>query len=80
LEMHPEKSGIVYCKDSNRRKVYHKTGFTFLGVRVPAENRQGARREDMDIVPACDQCHGKEADHANDPSVEPSETYLYQLE
>lgn len=31
LEMHPEKSGIVYCKDSNRRKEYHKTGFTFLG-------------------------------------------------
>lgn len=31
LEMHPEKSGIVYCKDSNRRKKYHKTGFTFLG-------------------------------------------------
>jgi len=31
LEMHPEKSGIVYCKDSNRRKEYRKTGFTFLG-------------------------------------------------
>jgi hypothetical protein len=31
LEMHPEKSGIVYCKDSNRRKKYQKTGFTLLG-------------------------------------------------
>jgi len=31
LEMHPEKSGIVYCKDSNRRSEYRKTGFTFLG-------------------------------------------------
>jgi len=31
LEMHPEKSGIVYCKDSNRRKKYHKTSFTFVG-------------------------------------------------
>jgi len=31
LEMHPEKSGVVYCKDSNRRKEYRKTGFTFLG-------------------------------------------------
>ena len=31
LEMHPEKSGIVYCKDSNRRNEYRKTGFTFLG-------------------------------------------------
>jgi RNA-directed DNA polymerase len=31
LEMHPEKSGIVYCKDSNRRKAYPKVNFTFLG-------------------------------------------------
>jgi len=31
LELHPEKSGIVYCKDSNRRKDYPKTSFTFLG-------------------------------------------------
>jgi RNA-directed DNA polymerase len=31
LEMHPEKSGIVYCKDSNRRSEYRKTSFTFLG-------------------------------------------------
>jgi group II intron reverse transcriptase/maturase len=31
LEMHPEKSGIVYCKDSNRRKNYPKVSFTFLG-------------------------------------------------
>jgi RNA-directed DNA polymerase len=31
LEMHPEKSGVVYCKDSNRRKTYPKVNFTFLG-------------------------------------------------
>jgi RNA-directed DNA polymerase len=31
LEMHPEKSGIVYCKDSSRRKAYPKVSFTFLG-------------------------------------------------
>ena len=31
LEMHPEKSGIVYCKDSNRRKEYSRIRFTFLG-------------------------------------------------
>jgi group II intron reverse transcriptase/maturase len=31
LEMHPEKSGIVYCKDSKRRKDYPKVRFTFLG-------------------------------------------------
>lgn len=31
LEMHPEKSGIVYCKDGTRKKVYPNVMFTFLG-------------------------------------------------
>src|ERR1700722_17151377 len=30
-EMHPEKSGIVYCKDSARRKDYPKVSLSFLG-------------------------------------------------
>lgn len=31
LELHPEKSKIVYCKDDHRRKDYPNTKFTFLG-------------------------------------------------
>lgn len=31
LELHPEKTKIVYCKDSNRKDDYHNTKFTFLG-------------------------------------------------
>jgi RNA-directed DNA polymerase len=31
LELHPEKSSVVYCKDSNRRGSYPRTQFTFLG-------------------------------------------------
>ena len=31
LEMHPEKSGVVYCKDNRRRKDYSRIQFTFLG-------------------------------------------------
>jgi group II intron reverse transcriptase/maturase len=31
LTMHPEKSTIVYCKDSNRRERYPQVSFTFLG-------------------------------------------------
>src|SRR6266540_1142160 len=31
LTMHPEKSKIVYCKDSNRTKSYPHVHFTFLG-------------------------------------------------
>ncbi|CDQ11165.1 hypothetical protein AFERRI_530060 [Acidithiobacillus ferrivorans] len=31
LSMHPDKSKIVYCKDSNRKAAYPTTQFTFLG-------------------------------------------------
>jgi group II intron reverse transcriptase/maturase len=31
LEMHPQKSKIVYCKDSNRRGAYENVSLTFLG-------------------------------------------------
>jgi RNA-directed DNA polymerase len=31
LEMHPDKTRIVYCKDSNRRGGYPNTKFDFLG-------------------------------------------------
>lgn len=31
LELHPGKTKIVYCKDSNRRGSYEHTAFTFLG-------------------------------------------------
>ena len=44
LEMHPEKSGIVYCKDSNRRKDYPRISFTFLGYEFrprSAKSRDG---------------------------------------
>ena len=31
LEIHPEKTKIVYCKDSNRKQKYGNVQFTFLG-------------------------------------------------
>ena len=31
LELHPEKTQIVYCKDDDRRKKYPKESFDFLG-------------------------------------------------
>ncbi len=31
LELHPEKTKIVYCKDERRKKEYPSTCFTFLG-------------------------------------------------
>jgi RNA-directed DNA polymerase len=31
LELHPEKTGVIYCKDEDRRKEHFHTGFDFLG-------------------------------------------------
>jgi len=31
LELHPDKTKIVYCKDSNRKNEYSNTKFEFLG-------------------------------------------------
>ena len=31
LELHPDKTKIIYCKDANRKKTYSETKFDFLG-------------------------------------------------
>jgi group II intron reverse transcriptase/maturase len=44
LELHPEKTKIVYCKDSNRGREYPVTAFDFLGYTFrprTAANRRG---------------------------------------
>ena len=42
LQLHPEKTKIVYCKDTLRRLGYEQISFTFLGFTFrPA--RRGAR-------------------------------------
>jgi len=42
LRLHPDKTKIVYCKDSNRRRVFDCTSFTFLGYEFrPRESKSG---------------------------------------
>jgi RNA-directed DNA polymerase len=43
LALHPDKTKIVYCKDSNRRAEHEHTSFTFLGF---AFRPREARRKD----------------------------------
>jgi len=43
LRLHPGKTKIVYCKDSNRREQHEHTSFTFLGF---ASRPREARRKD----------------------------------
>jgi len=41
LELHPEKSGVVYCKDSNRRGNCPRIRFTFLGFTFRPRRAKG---------------------------------------
>lgn len=41
LELHPEKTKIIYCKDSNRRGCYSNTKFTFLGYEFRRRSAKG---------------------------------------
>lgn len=43
LELHPDKTRIVYCKDGKRRGSFEHTSFTFLGFTFQA---RGVRRKD----------------------------------
>lgn len=75
LELHPEKSGVVYCKDSNRRALPPDTVYV-PGVHVPAETRPRPRREVLDELPACGECSGDEADVSEHPRVAYPKTNL----
>jgi RNA-directed DNA polymerase len=44
LEMHPGKSGVVYCKDDKRRKEYPRIQFTFLGYTFRPRRAKGKGR------------------------------------
>jgi RNA-directed DNA polymerase len=43
LELHPDKTKIVYCKDTNRHGAFAHTSFTFLGYTFQPRE---ARRKD----------------------------------
>jgi hypothetical protein len=41
LELHPDKTRIVYCKDDRRRGSYENTSFTFLGFTFQPRTARG---------------------------------------
>jgi RNA-directed DNA polymerase len=48
LELHPDKTTIVYCKDSNRRGSAEHTSFTFLGFTF--RPRQARRKDGVQFT------------------------------
>jgi RNA-directed DNA polymerase len=52
LELHPEKTKIVFCKDANRPGSYERTSFDFLGYTFRARLAKGPRGYFVGFIPA----------------------------
>ena len=52
LELHPEKTKIVYCKDTNRRGTSEHTSFDFLGYTFRGRLARGPRGYFLSFSPA----------------------------
>ncbi len=52
LELHPEKTKIVYCKDANRRGTFEHTSFDFLGYTFRARHALGPKGVFVAFLPA----------------------------
>jgi RNA-directed DNA polymerase len=52
LELHPDKTRIVYCKDTNRRGSYEHESFDFLGYSFRARPVRGKRGYFVGFTPA----------------------------
>ena len=52
LELHPEKTKIVYCKDANRQGSYEHTSFDFLGYTFRGRRARGRRGFFVGFLPA----------------------------
>ncbi len=64
LELHPEKTKIVYCKDPNRRGDSKHTSFDFLGYTFRARWARGPRSLFMSFAPALSPAARKAISHA----------------
>jgi RNA-directed DNA polymerase len=52
LELHPEKTKVVYCKDANRRDEAKHTSFDFLGYTFRGRMARGPRGYFVSFAPA----------------------------
>jgi RNA-directed DNA polymerase len=52
LELHPEKTKVVYCQDTRRRGASEHTSFDFLGYRFRGRSVSGRRGRFVGFMPA----------------------------
>ena len=55
LELHPDKTKVVYCKDGRRRRDFEHTSFDFLGYTFRARRAKGRRGLFVGFAPAMSQ-------------------------
>lgn len=56
LELHPQKTKIVYCQDDRRKGHYHTTSFDFLGYTFRRRACRGRERLFLGFSPAVSAC------------------------
>ena len=74
LELHPEKTKVVYCKDTNRRGTSEHTSFDFLGYTFRgrlAHRSTGVLRELL----AGHECQGEESEGQADQGLAPQPSH-----
>lgn len=69
LEMHPDKTKIVYCKDSNRPGSHASQSFDFLGFTFDRAGQETIRRKKLLYVLASGQQGGDEVYAYDDPAA-----------
>jgi RNA-directed DNA polymerase len=52
LELHPDKTRVVYCRDGKRRGEHEHTSFTFLGYAFRTRGARGKRGNFTSFLPA----------------------------
>jgi RNA-directed DNA polymerase len=52
LELHPEKTKVVYCKDANRREMHRNEKFDFLGFTFRPRKAHGRKGIFCSFIPA----------------------------
>jgi hypothetical protein len=63
LELHPDKTKVVYCKDGRRRGDFEHTSFDFLGYTFRARRASGRRGLFVGFSPAMSQMARKAVGH-----------------
>ena len=70
LELHPEKTEVVYCKDDDRRRTYSNEKFDFLGYTFSTEKIEESQREVLHQLQSGSFRQGGESNSGGDSKLE----------